>query len=72
MIALAVVVGCTPVLLYILLLSIGRNVRDAGGLCIADEVQTGFGRIGTHFWSFESQGELINKPILMIKYYRFV
>jgi 4-aminobutyrate aminotransferase-like enzyme len=29
-------------------------VRAAGGLCIADEVQTGYGRIGTHFWAFES------------------
>ena len=28
----------------------------AGGLCIADEVQTGFGRTGSHFWGFESQG----------------
>ena len=28
-------------------------VREAGGVCIADEVQTGFGRIGTHFWGFE-------------------
>src|SRR5688572_2984597 len=26
-------------------------VRDAGGVCIADEVQTGYGRIGTHFWA---------------------
>jgi 4-aminobutyrate aminotransferase-like enzyme/Ser/Thr protein kinase RdoA (MazF antagonist) len=33
-----------------------RLVRDAGGVCIADEVQTGFGRIGSHFWAFESQG----------------
>lgn len=31
-------------------------VRAAGGLCIADEVQTGFGRTGTHFWGFETQG----------------
>lgn len=31
-----------------------RLVRAAGGVCIADEVQTGFGRIGTHFWAFES------------------
>lgn len=28
-------------------------VRNAGGVCIADEVQTGYGRIGTHFWAFE-------------------
>src|SRR2546423_2914685 len=32
------------------------HVRAAGGLCIADEVQTGFGRMGTHFWGFETQG----------------
>jgi alanine-glyoxylate transaminase/(R)-3-amino-2-methylpropionate-pyruvate transaminase len=31
-------------------------VRAAGGLCVADEVQTGFGRTGTHFWGFETQG----------------
>ena len=30
--------------------------RAAGGVCIADEVQTGFGRTGTHFWGFETQG----------------
>ena len=30
-------------------------VRQAGGLCIADEVQVGFGRVGSHFWGFESQ-----------------
>jgi 4-aminobutyrate aminotransferase-like enzyme len=30
-------------------------VRGAGGVCIADEVQTGFGRLGTHFWGFEAQ-----------------
>ncbi len=33
-----------------------RAVRDAGGVCIADEVQTGFGRMGTHYWGFESNG----------------
>ncbi len=27
-------------------------VRAAGGVCIADEVQTGYGRVGTHFWAF--------------------
>ncbi len=31
-------------------------VREAGGVTIADEVQVGFGRVGTHFWAFESQG----------------
>lgn len=33
-----------------------RKVRTAGGLCIADEVQVGFGRVGSHFWGFELQG----------------
>jgi len=32
-----------------------RHVREAGGVCIADEVQTGFGRAGSHFWAFETQ-----------------
>jgi 4-aminobutyrate aminotransferase-like enzyme len=31
-------------------------VRAAGGVCIADEVQTAYGRIGTHFWAFEAHG----------------
>ncbi len=31
-------------------------VRDAGGLCVADEVQTGFGRTGHHYWGFENWG----------------
>jgi 4-aminobutyrate aminotransferase-like enzyme/Ser/Thr protein kinase RdoA (MazF antagonist) len=31
-------------------------VRAAGGVCIADEVQTGLGRMGTSFWAFEDQG----------------
>lgn len=29
-------------------------VREHGGLCIADEVQTGFGRTGDHYWGFEN------------------
>lgn len=32
------------------------QVREAGGVCIADEVQVGFGRVGSHFWGFETQG----------------
>ncbi len=33
-----------------------EHVRAAGGVCIADEVQSGFGRTGTHYWGFETQG----------------
>jgi alanine-glyoxylate transaminase/(R)-3-amino-2-methylpropionate-pyruvate transaminase len=32
------------------------HVRAAGGLCIADEVQSGFTRTGLHWWGFETQG----------------
>ena len=44
------------------------RVRAAGGVCIADEVQTGFGRIGTHFWAFEAHDVVpdivvLGKPI---------
>ena len=34
-----------------------RYAREAGALCIADEVQVGFGRVGTHWWAFQSQGK---------------
>jgi 4-aminobutyrate aminotransferase-like enzyme/Ser/Thr protein kinase RdoA (MazF antagonist) len=30
-----------------------EKTRSAGGLCIADEVQGGFGRFGQHFWGFQ-------------------
>ncbi|KAG6489898.1 hypothetical protein ZIOFF_051179 [Zingiber officinale] len=33
-----------------------RTIRKVGGLCIADEVQTGFARTGSHFWGFEAHG----------------
>jgi alanine-glyoxylate transaminase/(R)-3-amino-2-methylpropionate-pyruvate transaminase len=33
-----------------------ERVRAARGMCIVDEVQTGFGRTGSHFWGFETQG----------------
>ncbi|ABR61410.1 aminotransferase [Sinorhizobium medicae] len=31
-------------------------VRARGGVCIADEVQVGYGRLGHYFWGFEQQG----------------
>ncbi|WP_343715164.1 aminotransferase class III-fold pyridoxal phosphate-dependent enzyme [Inquilinus sp.] len=44
------------------------HVRAAGGLCVADEVQVGFGRAGSHMWAFETQGVVpdivtMGKPI---------
>lgn len=32
------------------------TIKKAGGLCIADEVQSGFARTGSHFWGFEAHG----------------
>ncbi|WP_225786619.1 aminotransferase [Pseudomonas sp. Marseille-P8916] len=32
------------------------KVRARGGVCIADEVQVGYGRLGEYFWGFEEQG----------------
>ena len=32
------------------------QVRAQGGVCIADEVQVGYGRLGDYFWGFEEQG----------------
>lgn len=32
------------------------SVRAAGGICVADEVQVGYGRLGDYFWGFEQQG----------------
>ncbi|XP_031629435.1 alanine--glyoxylate aminotransferase 2-like [Contarinia nasturtii] len=32
-----------------------KVVRNNGGVTIADEVQVGFGRVGTHYWAFETQ-----------------
>ncbi|KAM8848534.1 5-phosphohydroxy-L-lysine phospho-lyase isoform 3-T4 [Synchiropus picturatus] len=36
---------------------VAEYVRAAGGVFVADEVQTGFGRVGGHFWAFQLQGE---------------
>jgi 4-aminobutyrate aminotransferase-like enzyme/Ser/Thr protein kinase RdoA (MazF antagonist) len=45
-----------------------EHVRKVGGVCILDEVQVGFGRVGTHFWAFERHGVVpdivvMGKPI---------
>ncbi|MDX1616673.1 MAG: aminotransferase class III-fold pyridoxal phosphate-dependent enzyme, partial [Candidatus Promineifilaceae bacterium] len=37
------------------LAAVYEQIRAHGGVCIADEVQVGFGRVGTHFWAFETQ-----------------
>lgn len=44
------------------------HARQNGALCIADEVQIGFGRVGSHMWAFETQGVVpdivtMGKPI---------
>lgn len=48
--------------------TIYQSVRANGGVCIADEVQIGLGRVGTHFWGFETQEVIpdivtIGKPL---------
>ncbi|MBY6135623.1 aminotransferase class III-fold pyridoxal phosphate-dependent enzyme [Nocardioides marinus] len=45
-----------------------EKIRAAGGVCIADEVQTGLGRLGDYYFGFEHQGALpdivvMGKPI---------
>ena len=45
-----------------------KRIRAAGGVCIADEVQTGLGRLGDHYFGFEQQGAapdivVLGKPI---------
>jgi 4-aminobutyrate aminotransferase-like enzyme/Ser/Thr protein kinase RdoA (MazF antagonist) len=43
-------------------------IRESGGVCIADEVQVGFGRVGVKFWGYETQDVIpdivtLGKPI---------
>ena len=45
---------------------IRRYVREAGGLCIADEVQVGFGRAGKNFWMFENHGTYVRCFFIII------
>lgn len=51
-----------------------KHVRAAGGICIADEVQVGFGRVGKHWWAFQLQGDdvlpdivTVGKPMVSIR-----
>ena len=43
-----------------------RHVREAGGVCLADEVQVGFGRVGSHMWAFQTQGDDIVPDIVTL------
>jgi 4-aminobutyrate aminotransferase-like enzyme/Ser/Thr protein kinase RdoA (MazF antagonist) len=50
------------------LLQAFAEARAEGALCIADEVQIGFGRVGSHWWAFDEQGAVpdivtMGKPI---------
>lgn len=43
-----------------------KLVRERGGVCIADEVQTGFGRTGSHYWGFQGH-DVIPDMVTMAK-----
>lgn len=43
-----------------------QKVRDHGGICIIDEVQSGFGRTGDNFWGFEAH-DVVPEIIVMAK-----
>jgi ethanolamine-phosphate phospho-lyase len=50
------------------LAAVYKEMRAEGAACVADEVQCGFGRVGSHFWGFETQGVVpdmvtLGKPI---------
>ena len=44
-----------------------KHVRRAGGLCIADEVQVGFGRVGKEMWAFQLQEDAVPDIVTMGK-----
>ena len=39
-------------------------VKAKGGVCISDEVQTGFGRTGEHYWGFEGHGVMPDMVVM--------
>ena len=42
------------------------HAKAKGCLCIADEIQVGFGRVGTHWWGFQSQGGDVRPDIVTL------
>ena len=42
-----------------------KHVRDAGGICIADEVQVGFGRVGKEMWAYQLQEDAVPDIVTM-------
>lgn len=46
--------------------SVYAAARAAGVVCIADEVQVGFGRVGSHFWAFQLAGEDVVPDIVTL------
>lgn len=43
-----------------------QKVRERGGVLVVDEVQSGFGRTGSHFWGFEAHG-VVPEIVVMAK-----
>jgi len=59
--------GVLPDLASGSLARVASLVRDAGGLYIADEVQSGFGRTGTHMWGYQRHRGLVPDLVTMGK-----
>lgn len=50
-----------------------KSIKKAGGLCIADEVQSGFARTG-HFWGYEAHGvtpDIVTMAKVILNLYSF-
>nr|XP_061793018.1 5-phosphohydroxy-L-lysine phospho-lyase-like [Nerophis lumbriciformis] len=46
---------------------VAEYVHSAGGVFVADEVQTGFGRVGSHYWAFQLQADFCPDIVTMGK-----
>ena len=49
--------------------SVARCIREVGGLCIADEIGVGLGRVGEHYWAFQAQGEWLFSKHQMLSHW---